>query len=182
MMTCSKMYGMLRDPGVPLSLEQVATTKINWSSLIVGASMCFSILPWSQINVLLPCIPWWWLIDFLCNVAMSPWSLATFGILSATWRRMAASWTTRASTRRTSSPTTARGQSSRPLWVSSLVLLIFFANVKGSNILWQDPGDIETCLQFDNLISCKVSWILYNNNILIKLFLLLADGILQKYI
>ena len=23
MMTCSKMYGMLRDPGVPLSLEQV---------------------------------------------------------------------------------------------------------------------------------------------------------------
>ena len=52
MMTCSKMYGMLRDPGVPLSLEQVVRTKINWFSLIVGTSMCFYIFSWSQINVL----------------------------------------------------------------------------------------------------------------------------------
>ena len=52
MMTCSKMYGMLRDPGAPLSLEQVARTKINWFSLIIGAPMSLSILPWSAINVL----------------------------------------------------------------------------------------------------------------------------------
>ena len=31
MMTCSKMYGMVRDPGVSLSLEQVALTHI-WHS------------------------------------------------------------------------------------------------------------------------------------------------------
>ena len=33
-MTCSKMYGMLRDPGVPLSLEQVEKS-VSWMMVMV---------------------------------------------------------------------------------------------------------------------------------------------------
>ena len=113
MMTCSKMYGMVRDPGVSLSLEQVALTHI-----------------WKKMKM------------FQCDLEEGG------GFMFHTCYN-----------EEDLEPYNCK-RSQFEISVSGKRQILFFSE-KRFEFLPQDPGDIETCHQFSNLISCKVAWDLF---------------------